>query len=962
MAKIRGLDTAAEGTGISKPLSENVNLLGALLGQVIEEQAGRERLDLVERLRLLCRQALQESDDAPRREAEALIRELDDATLRWMLQAFSAFFHLVNQAEKREILRINRQRSAAAPGPDGNPASSAGGGTDGDTTAASEPRPNGTLSSGTRPESIDEAIGRLHAEGRTLEEVMSLIARLDIQPTLTAHPTEARRQSILHKQRRIVELLELLRRPDVTREEVEVLGDALYGEIALLVATDDVRIEPPGVADEIEQGLYFLRGSIRDVAPRIHRDVERALNRHYGASPDVPVFLRWRSWIGSDRDGNPNVTSEVTRNALDRYRDTALEMHLQELAELREELSISDRLTPAPKSLLEAVDALDEGADAARVYSREPYRRMIAAMERRLGALLHDDGSTADGERRYDAAAYIADLELMGDALKESGFTELARHGRLGRMLVLARTFGFCTSALDVRQHSRVHEEAVAAMLAAAGLEADYAALDEAARVILLERELRNPRPLLPPGTDLSPAARDMLDTFRLIRDALRRDPDCIGSYIISMTHSLSDMLEPMLIAKEAGLLRVRDREFDSALDFVPLFETIDDLAGADTRMREMFSSATYRLQLDARKGFQEIMLGYSDSNKDGGYWMANWALHRAQDSLGRVCREHDVEFRLFHGRGGTVGRGGGRANLAIAAMPPAAHNGRLRVTEQGEVISFRYALEGLAHRHTEQLVSAQLLATAKTRAQAAQPSNGAAGDEPEAWSLMDEIAAESMRTYRELIDADTFWNWYIRTTPIEQISRLPIASRPVSRKDATEVAFDDLRAIPWVFAWTQTRYIVPGWYGVGRALAGALEGDGRDELLSRLYRDWPFFSAVVNNAQREMARARLDIAEKYASLHDDVDGAGCHDRIAEDFRLARTAILTITGQTELLSSSPVIRRSIELRNPYTDVLNLVQVELLRRYRSANDSEREMLRQLLFLSINGIAAAMQSTG
>ncbi|MGH7447298.1 MAG: phosphoenolpyruvate carboxylase, partial [Longimicrobiales bacterium] len=811
-------------------------------------------------------------------------------------------------------------------------------------------------SSGSRPESIDEAIWRLHADGLTLAQVVALLRRLDIQPTLTAHPTEARRHSILQKQKRIVELLERLRRPDITREEVVTTGDALYGEIALLVATDDVRVEPPAVADEIEQGLYFLRGSIRDVAPQIHRDVERALERHYGEAVDVPVFLRWRSWIGSDRDGNPNVTPQVTRYALSRHRQTALQMHLDELRDLREELSISDRLTSPPPMLQQMIEEVEDDPAGAHAYRHEPYRRLIAALEHRLERLLETaSAAAADTGAPYDATAYIADLVGIARALEESGFGELARHGRLGRMLVLARTFGFCMAALDVRQHSRVHEEAVAALLAAAGVENDYTALAEAARVALLERELRNPRPLLPPGTELPAVARDMLDTFAMIRDALGRDPDCVGSYIVSMTHSASDMLEPMLLAKEAGLLRIDDGRFESALDYVPLFETIDDLAGSEARMAELFANSTYRMQLDARDGFQEIMLGYSDSNKDGGYWMANWALQRAQERLGTVCREHSIDFRLFHGRGGTVGRGGGRANLAIAAMPRAAHNGRLRVTEQGEVISFRYALAGLAHRHTEQLVSAQLLATARADTAADMHDEAAA-------SLMDDIASTAMRTYRELIDADSFWPWYISVTPIEQISRLPIASRPVSRKNAAEVDFEDLRAIPWVFAWTQTRYIVPGWYGVGRALAAATERDDALATLRRLYREWPFFATVLNNAQRELARTRLEIAERYARLDRVANGTAYHERIAADFRDARDAILRITGQAELLDGSPVIRKSIELRNPYTDVLNLIQIELLRRYREVEDEDREALRQLLFLSINGIAAAMQSTG
>jgi phosphoenolpyruvate carboxylase len=940
-------ETATGGSGISGPLSENVNLLGSVLGQVITEQAGSATFDLVEELRMLCRRALQEDDDEPRRVAESRIRQLDGPALRWVLQAFSAFFHLVNQAEKREIMRINRNRSR-------------------DVAAA-----------GPRPESIDDAIGRLHARGCTLDEVVALISRLDIQPTLTAHPTEARRHSILLKQRRVVELLEQMRRPDATDEEVELAGDALHDEIALLVATDDVRVEPPAVADEIEHGLYFLRSSIRDVAPRIHHDLGRALKRHYGAAVDVPVFLRWRSWIGADRDGNPNVTPALTRLALERHRRAALEMHLAELRELGEELSISDRVTAPPALVLDAIDRLAEDPADSQLHRHEPYRRLIAAQQRRVQRLLVDD--VPEDAEGYDADAYVADLELIRSGLKESGLGELTRHGRLARMLVLARTFGFHMAALDVRQHSRVHEDAVTALFAAAGVEPDYGALDEASRVALLERELQNPRPLVPPTTELPAVARDMLDTFAMMRDAQRRDRNCIGSYIVSMTHSVSDMLEPMLIAKEAGLLRVHDAGFDSDIDYVPLFETIADLATADVRMSELFGNEAYRLQLAARDGFQEIMLGYSDSNKDGGYWMANWALHRAQHRLGSVCREHGVEFRLFHGRGGTVGRGGGRANLAIAAMPRAAHNGRLRVTEQGEVISFRYALAGLAHRHTEQLVSALLLATAgqggtgTDLAANVEADTGAAGgrgatgtgDGPdaEAWRLVDDVASASMQAYRGLIDSPGFWEWYISVTPIEQISRLPIASRPVSRGSAAEVDFEDLRAIPWVFAWTQTRYIVPGWYGIGHGLDVTLRQADALEVLRRLYREWPFFSAVVDNAQREMVRARLDIAQRYARLAQaGAESVDFHDAIAADFELARHAILQVTGQAELLAGSPVIRRSIELRNPYTDVLNLVQAELLRRYRETAPEQRGPLRQLLFLSINGIAAAMQSTG
>jgi phosphoenolpyruvate carboxylase len=581
MTIIRGLDTAAEGTGISRPLSENVNLLGALLGQVIEQQAGAPVLTLVEELRLLCRRALYEQDDGPLDEAAARVRDLDARSLRWLLQAFGAFFHLVNQAEKREILRINRERSR-------------------------------THESGTpRPESIDEAIQRLSAAGVPLAEVRALLARLDVQPTLTAHPTEARRHSTLLKQRRVVELLEALRRPDATRDEIDSLGDALADEIALLVATDDIRVEAPSVTDEIDHSLYFLRTSIREVAPRIHEDVVRALHRHYGVTDEVPVFLRWRTWIGGDRDGNPNVTTEVTALALDRLRHAALDMHLHELRQLREELTISDRLT-APAPTLAA--ALRNRGDAEGAFRHEPYRRFIADVERRIEGLLEHPGTDGDTTaalaETYDIDTYMRDLDVIRTALSESGFDELSRHGRIARMLVLARTFGFHTAAVDIRQHSAVYEDAVSALLAAAGVADDYGTLPENQRRTLLLKELSEPRPLLPPGTALPAAARDLLDTFVLMRSALQRDRACIGSCIVSMTHSVSDMLEPLLLAKEAGLLRVHADRVESEIDVVP--------------------------QLAARGGFQEIMLGYSDSNKDGGYWMANWALHRAQRSSAR--------------------------------------------------------------------------------------------------------------------------------------------------------------------------------------------------------------------------------------------------------------------------------------------------------------------------------------
>lgn len=974
MTEWRGIDVQSEGSGISRPLSEQVNLLGAMLGQAIRERYGETTFALVEELRVLCKRAELEGDASLRQRAAERVASLDLDALVALLRAFGSFFHLVNQAEKREIIRVNRERA----------------------------RERGAEAG--RPESIGETIAGLEAAGASLDAVVGRLSRLDIQPTLTAHPTEARRRTILAKQRRIAELLGELQRPDRTPEEEETALDAIYAEVALLLRTDEIRVERPGVRDEVEQGVHFLVGAIWEAVPRIHSDVRRALRRCYGSEPELPPFLRYRSWIGGDRDGNPYVTPEVTRWTFSRHRRAALERHLPELRELRRELSVSEAQAPPPDALARSLERdaaevpLPDGI--ARSYAGEPYRLKLSHMIWRIEALLADDVASEVG---YDGARFLEDLELIAASLEATGLGHVARRGRLARLLVLARTFGFHLAALDVRQHSGVLERAVAEALRQGGVESDYEELDEDARVALLSRELANPRPLLRDGRTMPDEVADALETLRAVKDAAAREPASVGGYVVSMTHAVSDLLEPMLLAREVGLWSLEEGRVRCPLDFVPLFETIEDLAAAGERMAELYRHDVYRKQLEARGGLQEVMLGYSDSNKDGGYWMANWALHRAQDALGRTAREHGVDLRLFHGRGGTVGRGGGRANRAILAMPRSVHNGRIRFTEQGEVISFRYGLDELARRHLEQIVSAMLRALPDDEASPAEMgtadaatddtgSEEAASDAPgsadagahagshrratdhpatpsytptsDDAALMDRLAEASMAAYRELIDAPGFFDWYAAVTPIQEISGLPIASRPVSRTGAG-VAFEGLRAIPWGFAWTQTRWIVPGWYGVGAALERALrEVDGAGERLGRLYREWPFFRAVLDNAQLEMARARLGIAARYASLAPSATAgdADFHARIARDFDAARGGVLAVTGQAELLDNDPVIRRSIELRNPYTDVLNLVQVELLGREGPERVGRDESLRLALFLSINGIAAAMQSTG
>ncbi len=847
------------------------------------------------------------------------LEELPNESLSQLLRVETALFHLLNQAEKAEIVRINTQRSRAA-----------------------------DLGTG-RPESIMDATRRLKDQGVSAAQFLEILARIDIQPTLTAHPTEARRRSILYRQQAVGRALSRLEGGTLSPAERVSLENDLDRDIQILHLTDEVRPRRLTVSDEVGYGLYFLSDTIFETVPDVVDDLRQAAGHHFGIDLPARAPLRFRSWIGSDRDGNPFVTPEVTWSAFVRMRTTILEAYLVELRKLRRVLSISGAQIETPSGLSESIAADQDTVTLPEVvlqqFQREPYRLKLSYMMGRIHALLSDPDLTG-----YSGTDFLADLTLVQDSLRKAGLSSAANSGPLVRLMDQARAFGFHFAALDVRQHSRIHEEAVADILRISGVESNYEGLSEEDRVRLLTEELRHSRPLLAHGAKPGGSAGIALDTFRVIARVLRVDREAFGTFVVSMTHTVSDLLEVLLLAKEVGLAQVGPSGISCPMDIAPLFETVKDLGGADTFMADLFGHPVYRTHLSARGSFQEIMLGYSDSNKDGGFWMANWALHKAQQKLGAVCNTHGVDFRLFHGRGGTVGRGGGRANRAISAMPESCRNGRIRFTEQGEVISFRYAQPAIAHRHLEQIVGATMAIAPASRA--LQPYKAS-------WlAAMETISSTAMKGYRELIDDPLFWPWYKSVTPIEHISRLPIASRPVSRKNADEVEFDDLRAIPWVFAWTQTRYIIPGWFGTGSGLTAAHDQDS--EVLGDMYRNWPFFAAVIDSVQLEMARTRLDVSGEYARLAPDSP----FDRLIKaDYSAALAAVLALSGQRELLADSHAVRNSIRYRDPLTDPINMMQIVLLRRFRSCKDpQEKKILSQLLFLSINGIAAAMQSTG
>ncbi len=920
----------AKKSNISEPLTKKLTSLTALLEDYLvhneKESLRKLSADLPDRAATI----LNDKGGSKNKELVETISNLTNDEIRDLLRLTTIFFHLVNSLEQHEIIRINRERSK--------------------NIDVDNPR----------PESIADALKYFKENDISYEEALDLFQKLDIQPTVTAHPTEARRRSVLYKQEGITSKIDLLKSEHLTPNERDAHLHQVVNEIALLISTDEVRPERLTVEDEVENGLFFFSNTIWDTVPRLYDDIRSAFSQQYNKTPDIPIVLKYRSWIGSDRDGNPNVTRDVTWKTLTYHRRVAFKLYLRDLRMIRRYLSVSKNFVEIPEKLTKSLKKDEKEVPLSEQYKRpyknEPFRRKVTHIMHRLqnmlDALDQPEQEVLDSAT-YRASEFVEDLELIADSLKEAGLEDVARFGEFNDLMIRAKTFGFHMAALDIRQHSGRHESAVSELLSAANVHSKYEELDESEKVELLVSELRNPRPLSPVNAKLSEPTEEILNVFRLIRTLKELDENAFGCYIISMTHGVSDMLEVILLAKETGLWNMKKGKVTSDIDVVPLFETIEDLDMSAGQMEKILTHPIYKKQVAARDNFQEIMLGYSDSNKDGGYWMANWALQKAQLKLGEVLRDLDVDFRLFHGRGGSVGRGGGRSNRAILGLPSISNNGRIRFTEQGEIISFRYSLPEIARRHLEQIVNAVARVTA---GQGQKPI--VEGDETE--TLMNSIANGSMKAYRQLIDDDEFWPWFKTITPVEHIGNLPIASRPVSRGGDQGLQFENLRAIPWVFGWTQVRYNVPGWYGLGTALSALLEEKPETiDLMKRWYKEWSFFGTIVDNAQREMARTHPLTSKMYSERSD----KRLHDRIIGDFEKSRDIILKITEQDDILDSRKVIQNSIVFRNIFTYPLNLIQVELLNR-RDQADSEEELqeLKQLIFLSINGVAAAMQSTG
>ena len=894
----------------------------SLLDQVVREQTGETKSDAVGRVRDLSSQVRAGLPGAADR-LSAELDGLDYDTLRTVVRSLSLFFDLANLCEDRARVRALDRRAA---------------------TADAEGRP--------RPESIAAAVDELAAAGTTGQEAAAILERLLIEPVFTAHPSEAKRRTTR-------ELLRQLRQPLEQGDD-----DAALAILTSLWQHDLVRPQRPTVLAEVDRGLFFA-GNLWDDVPILCRELRESMQRAFpGQDFPRPHFLRFGTWIGGDRDGHPDVTVDVTRETLRRLRAAAVNRHLRRCSEMRAVLVTSTRQSDAAGPLLQRLEQalgkwphLEEPVDA--VSQSEVPRRWLAVIRGRLDAtrdVAEGDGAgdgagVADDAPIYRTAAEFADdLDALADGLHALGAGRLVRQF-LEPWQDLVATFGLDFARLDIRQNSDTHREALAEALAAAGLITSADAFDDLDEAALCELLAGDPKAI--PRDGLSPMTQEVLAVFDLVAAEVGRSGlERFGAYVISMTHNVSDVLTVLWLWRSAWLAAGHDGEAPP-LPIAPLLETIDDLADGPNLLDRLLSNASYRRHVNAaERPAQMVMVGYSDSTKDGGYLSACWRLHRAQERLAETASSHGVQLTIFHGRGGSLGRGGGPAARAIMSLPPAALGGRLRVTEQGEVLAERYDDPAIARRHLEQITHGTLTASSN-------PSDKS--QTPPRWAeAMEAMAEASLQTYRRLVEHDAFLQYFDLATPIGEIETLPIGSRPARRK--ARESLSDLRAIPWTFAWTQSRHMIPAWFGLGTGLTNWADGGGSWEELREMYTSWPMFEALMDNAELALAKADMGVASQYAELA----GDECREvwqTVRQEYERAAAAVLLATGRQELLAKTDWLRRSIRARNPYVDPINVAQTILLDRKRASDDEDTiAQTSEMLRLTIQGVASGLRTTG
>ena len=908
------------------PLRAEVRALGSALGRVITRLEGPATFQTVEALRLLAK-ARRAGDDKAARNLAAQVAALSPADAFNQAMAFTLYFELVNLAEENFRIMLLRQRRAARV-----------------TEAGAKPPMR---------ESIEAAVLELKRRGVGAAAMQALVDRLMIELVFTAHPTESKRRTLLTKLRRLGDILRQRAQPALLTDPALLDAECVEREIASLWLTDRSRTARPEVADEARTGLWYFDTTLFETLPRLQADMERALGRHY---PTVKAPRRWLafgSWIGGDRDGNPGVTSAVTAEVLLLHRRLAIEKLRLASRELARSLTVSDRrdsVVPALKrDLREHLHLSKHVEELSKRYPHEPYRLVLGVLRERLAQAVNEvrDGSVLASESVVGACLERSTVEETLATIHASlaaGKGAMLVEGELKVMREQFEVFGLHTARLDIRQHSSHHEAAVAEVLG----RSDYATLGEVEKRALLLAELIAAKPLSASAlAKFSAATKHVLEPLALVAQVRKRfGVEALGIAIISMTDGVSDVLELEFLQKITG----------ASLPCAPLFETLDDLERAPEILAALFA-----LPGRPKPEHQHVMLGYSDSNKDCGYVTANWALFEAQDAIAMVGREHGVRITLFHGRGGSIARGGGPAAKAILAQPAGLRDGGIRVTEQGEVLSTRYHDPDLAHRILEQMTFGVMLGTHAAQTEAIIPAE---------WrEAMTAMSAAGFTAYKAAVHDDpeflVFWK---QATPIDEISNLKFGSRPTFRRATTSV--NDLRAIPWVFSWMQSRFNFPGWFGLGSGLEAVLrQGPAGKKLLRAMHRDWPFFQTLIDNAQLTMHKADMGIAALYAEL---VEDPKIRKRIlallVAEFERTVRAILAVTGERQLLASEPVLLKSVQLRNPYIDPLNYIQVDMMRRLRNQAVDKKlapdvaEEARAVIELTINGISGGLKNTG
>lgn len=890
----------------SNILSQDIHLLGSWLGVIIQEQCGMEAYDLVEEIRAMSKARRNGDAEAAFRLADRL-ENLPLDSKHVLIKAFSNYFQLINIAEDLQRIRVIRQREAK----------------------------------GRLKESIFEAIRALKKRGKTATDMRALLEQTRLRLVLTAHPSEAKRQETLVKLRHIANMMERRDRHNLLPREQRKLESALAEEVEELWQTRQVRASKKEVADEVDFGIYFIRSVIIDVVIDIYEDLQMALERSYPDADwtELPPVLRYASWIGGDRDGNPNVTTDVTLQTLATLRATARQIYLDEIELLTQHLTQDTERFGASAEIRAAT--ADDAALNKR-YPAELYRQMLARIQRKL----------ANDEYR-SSRGFLRDLLQVQDSLKAHGGTRSAL-GTVQRLVRKLRLFGLHLAPLEVRENAELHSAALDEIFVRYDICDSYLALPEEEKQTLLAAEIRSRRPLFPQDIgSFSDGTQSIIRTWRMISAAhARYDSIVIDTVIASMSQQPSDVLAMLVFASEVGI--------DRDITIVPLFETIDDLYRAPQIMQQLFAIPEYQAYLAARAGKrglrQQIMIGYSDSSKDGGYLASNWNLYHAQQLLTETCVGHGVSLELFHGRGGSIGRGGGPTNRAILSQPPESLRGGVKITEQGEVIAYRYSNRGIGHRHLHQVLNAVLIGMGMQE-QRHVPAHY--------FEAMEQLSELSRACYQEFVyQSDGFIEYWQQATPIRELSRMQISSRPAKR--AERAGFSAMRAIPWMFSWMQSRAIVPSWFGVGTAFETFAEQDDEGmRLLQEMYRSWAFFKAVIDNAQLDVAKADMGIAALYASLVEPVElREQFFGWIKAEHARSSNMIMRVTQQDDLLANMPAIQTSIQRRNPYVDPLNFMQVALLRELRGLDEDDAQWRPVLdaTLATINGIAAGMKTTG